>query len=213
MRRWLALHLLGISLCFGIPASAAQPAQKPSSFNTSKWWNLDCDRPPNEPCLFTVRLRGAISESRVRLIKTALQRRDKALRELGRPIAVRLDADSHGGEVFSALKIGLILRKESASIYVGPTAQCSSACVFVLMGATDRRIAQTALIGIHRPSLGADEHEAIVDAMIPQLVQYAGKMGIPRGIIDDMVLIPTERFRYLSARELADYGIAVSGTR
>ena len=212
-RRLLALHLLGICLLFGAVASAAPPAQKPSSLNNSRWWNLACDDPSTAPCILTVRLRGAISASRVRLIETALQRRDNALAAIRRPIALRLDADTHGGELFSALEIGRILRRESATIYVGPRAQCSSACVFVLMGAPDRRIAPGARIGIHRPSLGANEHEAIVDAMIPQLVQYADEMGVPRGIVDDMVLISTDYFRYLSARELADYGIAVSGTR
>jgi len=212
-RRWLALHLLGTCLLFGTAASAAPPAQKPSSLNTSRWWNLACDDPSPSPCILTVLLRGAINALRVRLIETALQRRDDALPAMRRPIALRLDVDTHGGELFSALEIGRILRRESAAIYIGPRAQCSSACVFVLMGAPDRRIAPSARIGIHRPSLGANEREAIVDAMIPQLVLYADKMGVPRRIIDDMVLISTEYFRYLSARELADYGIAVSGTR
>ena len=77
------------------------------------------------------------------------------------------------------------------------------------MGATERRIAPGARIGIHRPSLGPNGSEATVDAMVPQLIEYAEEMGVPRGIVDEMVLIPTERMRFLSARELADYGIAV----
>jgi hypothetical protein len=206
--RRLALVLLALACAHA--AAAAPPARRATAATTSRWWDLACEGPSTAPCVFTVRLRGAINADRLRLLKTALLRRDDALRSTHRPVALRVDVDTHGGEVYSALQIGRILREESATIYVGPRGQCSSACIFVLMGAPDRRIAPGARIGIHRPSLGPGESEATVDAMIPQLVQYAAGMGVPRGIVDEMVLIPTERMRFLSAKELAAYGISVS---
>jgi len=207
-RRLLAIGTLALAPWGAAPAEPAPPARPATAATTSRWWNLACDGAPAAPCVFTVRLRGAINADRLQLLKTALLRRDDSLRAIGRPIALRVDADSHGGSLYAALEIGRTLRQESASIAVGPRAQCSSACVFVLMGAPQRRIAPGARIGIHRPSLDGDPTDATVDALFPQLVDYAEEMGVPRRIVDDMMQIPSRTMHYLSAQELAEYGLA-----
>src|SRR4030095_5944368 len=104
---------------------------------------------------------------------------------------------------------------EGASLSVGKGASCISACVFLLMGAIERHISGDARVGIHRPSLRAsqagepgpgseDEH---VRAMSEALVLYAQQMTVPRKIIDALMLIPPDRIEFLSASELATYGI------
>jgi len=201
------LALVLCSLACAHAAAAAPPARRATAATTSRWWDLACDGPPTAPCVFTVRLRGAINADRLRLLKTALLRRDDALRATSRPVALRIDIDTHGGSLYAALEMGRLLREESASISVGSHAQCSSACVFVLMGAPERRVAPGARIGIHRPSLGAGESEQTVDAMVPQLRQYADEMGVSRRIVDDMMRIPAASMHYLSEPELATYGL------
>jgi ATP-dependent protease ClpP protease subunit len=213
VRRLLAACLLSSLFTSTAPAAAAPPTRRATAATTSRWWDLACDGAPTAPCVFTVRLRGAINADRVQLLKTALLRRDDSLRATGRPISLRIDADTHGGSLYAALEIGRMLRQESASIAVGSDAQCSSACVFVLMGAPKRRIAPGARIGIHRPSLDGDPTDATVDALIPQLIDYADEMGVPRRLVDDMMSIPSKTMHYLSARELADYGLTRSPPR
>jgi hypothetical protein len=160
--------------------------------------------------VLSVRLCGAIDRSRLRLLEEALLRRDEAESALGRRVELRVDADTRGGEVFAALEIGRLLRRESASIRVAEGAACDSACVFVLMGATARSLAPSAGVGIHRVSLGDAGSDALAESMAAPLVLYAEQMGVSRAIVEDMRAIPADRLRYLTPADLAAYGIAVS---
>ena len=213
-------RFLAVSLCCMLlagsddPAAfAAKPARHASTVRTSRWWALSCGDSKASPCVLTVRLRGAIDRSRLRLLEEALLRRDDAERALGRRVELRVDADTRGGEVFAAMEIGRLLRRESASIRVARGAECDSACVFVLMGATARSVAPSARVGIHRLSLGAARINTLVGAMAAPLVLYAEQMGVSGAIVEDMMAIPADRLRYLTPADLAAYGIAVSVAR
>ena len=149
----------------------------------------------------------------MRLFDEALRRRDDVQRALGRRVDLAADANTHGGEVFAAMEIGRLLRRESAAIDIPPGAECSSACVFVLMGATSRRVARNARVGIHRPSLGEARSDALVDSMSAQIVLYAEQMQVPRRIVDEMMATPTDRLRYLTEVELADWVVLTGRPR
>ena len=114
------------------------------------------------------------------------------------------------------------MRAEGASIAVGPGAACISACVFLLMGAIERHISGDARVGIHRPSLRVPQEggprlaseDELVKVMSESLVLYAQQMHVPRKLIDAMMVIPPDRVVFLSASELATYGInALEGRR
>ncbi len=165
--------------------------------------------------MFTVKIHGAIDRSRLQLVRRALERRDAARQALRRDVALRVDVDSAGGEVFAALEIGRILREERASIRVLDGASCISSCVLLLMGATERSISKSARIAIHRPSLGATTRDArneagehaIVAALGEQLALYAQQMNVPRKIVDEMMSVPADRLRWLHPSDLTAYGI------
>jgi ATP-dependent protease ClpP protease subunit len=193
----------------GAPPISADTALHASSARTPRGWKLTCNDEP-APCVLTVRLRGVIDGSRLQLVKEALQRRDGRQRALGRPIGLKIDVDSPGGQVFAALEIGRLLRRESASLRVGRGAVCISACVFVLMGATEREVAADGRIGIHRPSLGDPRRDALVPDMAEQLAHYAEEMGVSRQIVDQMLAIPASRVRFVTTAELARYGLSIS---
>ena len=163
--------------------------------------------------MFAVRLRGVIDQSRFKLFQEAIRRRDKAQGTLGRVVALHADVDSPGGQVFAALEIGRLLRREGALVHMGRHAECVSACVFVLMGAPEREIASDARIGLHRPSLGDPRRDTLVPSMSEQLAQYAEEMGVSRKIVDEMLAIPTTRVRFVTVAELASYGLSVSIVR
>jgi len=183
-----------------------------SGARTSRWWTLTCPDVP-APCAFTVRLRGVINQSRLRLVEEALRRRDATQRALGRAVALHVDVDSAGGEVFAALDIGRLLRREKAPVRMGQDASCVSACVFVLMGATERTVAARARVGLHRPSLGDPRRNALVPAMSEAMAHYAEEMGVSRRIVDDMLAIRGGRVRFVTPAELASYGMPVSIAR
>ena len=203
-------------LCCVTSNAGAEPARRASTATTSRWWKLTCgDAQPGGPakppaCVLTVRLRGTIDRSRLRLVEEAVLRRDDAARALGRDVEIHLDVDTPGGEVFAAMEIGRLLRREAASIRIGAGASCISACVFVLMGATQRSVAPGARIGIHRPTLEDGGQDALVEAMSQQFVRYAAQMEVPRAIVDDMMAIPAKRVRHLTPADLARYGIPVA---
>ena len=211
-------RLIGSLLCAGLlgypraVALSADVSPRTSAASTSRWWKLTC---PDEPahCVFAVRLRGVIDQSRLKLFQEALRRRDHAQQALGRIVALQADIDSPGGQVFAALEIGRLLRREGALARMGRHAECVSACVFVLMGAPEREIAADARIGLHRPSLGDQRRDTLVPSMSEQLAQFAEEMGVSRKIVDDMLAIPTSRVRFVTVAELASYGLSVSIVR
>ena len=211
-------RLIGSLLCAGwlgclcataIPADASPRA---SPARTSRWWTLTCNAEP-APCVLTVRLRGVIDESRLRLFQEALRRRDTTRQALGRPVALRVDIDSPGGQVFAGLEIGRLLRREGMPARIGRGASCISACVFVLMGAPEREVARGARVGLHRPSLEDPRRDTLVPTMSEPLAQYAEEMGVSRRIVDDMLAIPASRVRFVTTEELARYGLLVSVVR
>ena len=201
----------------GAPAASPEAGPLASASNVSRWWKLACDGAPpdatqTEPgCIFSVRLRGRIDGSRLRLIEHAIERRDAAARALRRDVALRVDADSSGGEVFAGMEIGRRLRGARASFAVADGSTCISACVFALMGAVETEIAADARVGVHRPSLGAGDADRRVGSMTGAIELYASEMGVSRALVDAMMAVPSDRIRLLSAADLARYGIAVSG--
>jgi hypothetical protein len=106
--------------------------------------------------------------------------------------------------------------------------QCNSACVYVVLGAVERRIAAGARLGVHsskmilqvrttRPLTPAERARAQgmfsqmarerVDAAYERLGRYIVEMGIDRGLLDAARRIPHEQVRYLTRDEIAQFGI------
>jgi len=71
---------------YGAPAFAGDSTRRASTARTSRWWTLTCSDVQTAPCVLTVRLRGRIDRSRLRLFEEALRRRDDAQRALGRRV-------------------------------------------------------------------------------------------------------------------------------
>lgn len=153
---------------------------------------------------------GPLDRSRLGLVEEAVRRRDASARALGRHVAVRVDADSPGGQIFAAMEIGRLLRREGASLQVGDGASCLSACVFALMGAAQVRLADGARVGMHRPTLGARGRDTRIDSMKGAIALYADEMHVSRRMVDDMMGVPADHMLFLRAADLARYGIRVS---
>ena len=159
---WRHRQQVAVLLCAGwlshlVAAPIAADPGSPTSSNstrTSRWWQLTClDEPA--PCVLTVRLHGVINQSRGKLIQEALRRRDTTQSALHRVVALRIDVDSPGEEVFAALEIGRLLRREMATVRLARGASCISACVFVLMGAPEREVSPGARIGLQSTAMAS----------------------------------------------------------
>jgi hypothetical protein len=183
----------------------AGPLQAGASAAQSRDWRLECGELP--ACVFTLELRGRIDASRIPAIEQALRRRTAVGHALDRRVDLHVDVDSRGGEVFAALEIGRLLRRERASISVGRDASCISACVFLLMGAVDRSIERGAHLAIHRPSLGDAGRSGLVDEMAAGIALYADEMNVPRAFVDDIMSMPAGTLKVLKRADLARYGI------
>jgi ATP-dependent protease ClpP protease subunit len=204
----------------GPPASGSERPSPPHRRDGESWWDLRCDEGGRggdargaPGCVLTVRLRGRMERVRLRQIEHALERRDEAVRTRGRKVALHVDIDSEGGEMYPAMEIGRILRTEQASLTVARGSQCISACVLVLMGATDRTVDVGARVGIHRPSFREAGKDGLIDAMEDSIAAYADRMTGQHRIVDDMMLIPSDQVHLLTPADFTGYGIAVTISR
>ena len=127
---------------------------------------------------------------------------------------------SAGGDVEAALRIGRDISKEPWSVFVArsgeaprpSTAQCYSACIFILAAARERAILGT--VAIHRiyPSgseaLSRSELAAELADIEAQAKEFMRENGVSTSIVDDMMSIPSSDIRLLSPNELDEYGLA-----
>ena len=143
----------------------------------------------------------------------------------GRPVVF---LDSPGGRVLASTEFGKLLRRVGAAVVVArvgaegmTNAQCFSACVYALMGASKRVIPSSSLVGIHRMFA----YEADVDAsgevavvhrrydngtMKGYLQHYSSEMGVNPGLIADAEHVSSDNLRILSKKDIRRYRLGVS---
>lgn len=103
-------------------------------------------------------------------------------------------------------------------------ATCSSACLFALLGATERAVPAGVKVGVHatayfcfredgrvmRPvgsSKDAVECRSKLSARMRQLTRYIADMGISRELVAAMNSVPSSRIRYLTRDEIRRFAI------
>lgn len=123
--------------------------------------------------------------------------------------------DSSGGDIYAAMEIGRLIRKARASCVISTGAKCYSACVFVLAGAVKRYVTDDQ-VGIHRPYstyVGKRDYESTQNEYRrteTAVRDYLREMNLPEQLFEAMVLVPPEKIRILSDKELQAFGL--SGT-
>ncbi|MGE0559371.1 MAG: ATP-dependent Clp protease proteolytic subunit [Burkholderiales bacterium] len=153
-------------------------------------------------------IRGVITMKDLGLVRTIAER---ATKNRQRNSFFRLN--SKGGDVDAAIQIGRYLRKLSAIAAVVGTDECLSACVFVLVGSTQRLLSDTARIGIHRPySLRTDirDYGAVQrehSRLSITAKTYLEEMNIPTNLYDAMMRVPPESMRVLRQQDLVNFGL------
>ena len=156
---------------------------------------------------------GDITQSDVSTMEEALDRIVKTNPDKSglwkRPVFVSIN--SRGGDWDAAMKIGRLLRKNSAEISVDKNEYCLSACIMVLVGAPIRVLMPGAIVGIHRPystrtgNISMDEAQKRYRLLETSTRSYLQEMNMPNGMFDAMINVPSEKIRILSEKELAEY--------
>jgi hypothetical protein len=118
--------------------------------------------------------------------------------------------NSPGGDVVAALAIGRIFRRLHVSTYVLKGTECTSSCVFLLVGSVYRVV--DGRVGLHRPYYASpitDYSKAAgsVREMERTVQEYFDEMDVPRTIYDRMRQIAPENVEYVDARNFKSLGI------
>jgi hypothetical protein len=153
-----------------------------------------------------VRVYGQISEADSEVLSPIFSRAKE------RDQKVNVSLNSTGGDVRVAIKIGRLMRQVRAVATIGNSSECSSACIFLLIGATERPMGE-GIFRIHRPysqkvgdkSFSAAQNE--FDEIEKLVKSYLKEMNVSESFFDAMMSIPPEDSRRLSVTDLMAYGI------
>jgi len=153
------------------------------------------------------KISGEITSMDVNQVKSVVQ-------SIGPWTILSFDLDSSGGDIYAAMEIGKLIRKARATCVIRPGAKCYSACVFVLSGAVKRDVYGE--VGIHRPFstyVGKRDYESTQNEYRrteTAVRTYLREMNLPGQLFEAMVVVPPEKIRILSDKELEAFGL--SGT-
>jgi hypothetical protein len=158
---------------------------------------------PERACLS---IYGYISSADAEAVRRYFATVDRA------PGQVEVYLNSPGGEVKAAIQIGQAFRTARAVVYVFPDAQCGSSCVFLLAGATHRTV--EGAVAIHRPTVFDANLNPVAEAnleygsLVRDIQAFFRFTSTPERLLEAMMATPPEDAKYLTARELAEFGLA-----
>lgn len=139
---------------------------------------------------------------------------------------------SPGGSLLGSMKFGLVLRAAKVATVVGQvvdsggrsipvSGSCMSACVYAIMGGTQRYVQASCKIGIHRAAVAGSFGDSPLAVLLQQrrmpenvgvlLRSYAKYMGVNPVIIDWAEKIGPGGIRILSPAEIAQLHLAKIG--
>ncbi len=150
-----------------------------------------------------ISLRGAIMPGDGERISAALR--------AAAPAYVTLD--SPGGSVSDALAIGRVLRELGSSTRVQDGTICLSACPYIFVGGTERRVDDNGRLGVHQHSFG---ESTILPAFLAaediqrgqaKVLDHLVTMGIDLQIMGPALATPADEIYILTKSELADWNV------
>lgn len=158
----------------------------------------------------TLHLSGRIDRDDYKRVSEAI----RSFLDRGQDLDLTVYVNSVGGDVDTSIRIGRLLRKFDATVWVHSSAQCLSSCVFVLAGGDIKIVMNKASVGIHRPyisDISVDPSYKDVRFLYSKTQEQARKyledMNISPILIDEMFSIPPESIRLLSKAELERFGL------
>jgi hypothetical protein len=121
-----------------------------------------------------------------------------------------IELNSAGGDLVEAMRIGRHLRRSYVRTIVHTDSQCNSACFLIWVAGVERSAFSP--IGIHRPyfdkeyfaGLSAQAAEEKYEIMTEQVRLYLSEMGVPEGVISQMMQVRSTEVTFLGQIELTE---------
>jgi hypothetical protein len=156
---------------------------------------------------YKIFLRGKIEKKDVHELSKILDNASKKSNKYNdNPMEKMIILDSPGGNVESAIAMGIIIRRTKMLALVPEISKCFSSCVYLLSaGVIKWPIGE---VGIHRPyfesrpSMGYDQALKLV---LNSSRKYFGEMNIPEQLADDMFSIHPSEIKLLNSFYLSKY--------
>lgn len=139
-----------------------------------------------------------------------LQRELDALEAEGYKLKLNaIQLNTRGGNKFSALAMGRLIRERKLNTYVAKESRCGSACIFVASGGLVRMIYGT--VTVHRPSLGEGIRLVSVEKFIKEgdveIAEHIKQMGLSMLVTDAILMTPHWAYRELTEVELRRWSV------
>ncbi len=120
-----------------------------------------------------------------------------------------IQLNTRGGNKFSALAMGRLIRERKLNTYVAKESRCGSACIFVASGGLVRMVYGT--VTVHRPSLGEAMRIGAVEKFLKQgdeeMAEHIKQMGLSINVTDAILMTPHWAYRELTEQELRRWGV------
>jgi hypothetical protein len=123
-----------------------------------------------------------------------------------------IQLNTRGGNKFSALAMGKLIRERKLNTYVAKDSRCGSACIFVASGGLVRMIYGT--VTVHRPSTGEGIKLVNVEKFMREgdieIAEHIKQMGLSMLVTDAILMTPHWAYRVLTEQELRRWGVSAT---
>jgi hypothetical protein len=120
-----------------------------------------------------------------------------------------IQIDTRGGNVSSSREIGKLIRKKKLNTYLSPTAQCRSACIYILSGGIIRMAYGE--VWVHRTTYSEDfpidKIESAIRRVDKDTKEHIETMGLSLLVADAIVTTPYWASRQITYQEKRRWGI------
>jgi hypothetical protein len=120
-----------------------------------------------------------------------------------------IQLNTRGGNKFSAMAMGRMIRERKLNTFVAKDSVCGSACIFVVGGGLVRMV--YGKVSVHRPSIAERLKIESVDKFIKQgdaeITDYVKQMGLSVLVTDAILMTPNWATRELTEEDLRRWGV------
>lgn len=162
----------------------------------------------HDPKDVIVELTGEIQPSDFGTLKQMIERR------LSSNTRIRwVSLNSQGGDLATAMRIGRYIRQLEFDTQVHDDARCLSSCVFILAAGLYKTVANSNVVGIHRPYrttvgyVSRDEATKKYQELADTIFAYFDEMHLPRSLPEQMLRIPSGEMTMLKLEEVQRFGL------
>jgi hypothetical protein len=119
---------------------------------------------------------------------------------------------SPGGDVGEGFKLARVVRDAKIATIVPDGAMCASACFIVFAAGSEKFAGYAARVGVHGAASDRSQHETEQSrAATIIMARVVNEMGVPPGIIGQMVVTPPNQMVWLSPDDLRSMGTTMTG--